>query len=94
MYISFLIVGHTHEDIDAMFGRWSSKSNTNNYPTIPRLMESFMDCKTHLVIPHFIAEILDFKEFVDGYLGSGRNFLSSYSKSLQFKFYMDSNGRR
>jgi hypothetical protein len=23
VYINFLIVGHTHEDIDALFGRWN-----------------------------------------------------------------------
>jgi hypothetical protein len=23
VYVNFLIVGHTHEDIDAMFGRWN-----------------------------------------------------------------------
>ena len=55
-------------------------------------MKSFMDCETHPVIPHFIEEVPDFKQFVDGYLGSGGDFLSGHSKSQQFKFYMDSNG--
>ena len=92
VYINFLIVGHTHEDIDAMFGRWSERLKTNNYPTVPRLMKSFMECEAHPVIPHFIEEVPDFKRFVDGYLGSGGDFLSGHSKSQQFKFYMDSSG--
>jgi hypothetical protein len=25
VYVNFLLVGHTHEDIDAMFGRWSRR---------------------------------------------------------------------
>jgi hypothetical protein len=92
VYINFLIVGHTHEDIDALFGRWSSRLKTNNYPTLPRLMKSFMDCETHPVIPHLIEEVPDFKAFVNGYLGTGGDFLGGHSKSQQFKFYMDSSG--
>ena len=92
VYINFLIMGHTHEDIDVMFGRWSERLKTNNYLTVPRLMKSFMECEAHPVIPHFIEEVPDFKRFVDGYLGSGGDFLSGHSKSQQFKFYMDSSG--
>ena len=92
VFINFFIVGHTHEDIDALFGRWSSKLKTNNYPTVPRLMKSFMDCESHPVIPHFIEEVPDFKRFVDGYLGAGGDFLEGHSRSQQFKFYMDSSG--
>lgn len=92
IYINFLIVGHTHEDIDALFGRWSSMLKTKNFPTVPRLMKSFMDCETHPVIPHFIEEVPDFKRYVEGYLGTGGDFLEGHSTSQQFKFYMDSSG--
>ena len=92
IYINFLIVGHTHEDIDALFGRWSNKLKTNDYPTIPRLMKSFTDSETQPVIPHLIEEVLDFKEFVHRYLGTGGDFLEGHSTSQQFKFYVDSNG--
>ena len=90
--INFLIVGHTHEDIDALFGRWSTKLKTNDYPTIPRLMKSFMDCETQPVIPHFIEEVPDFKQFVQGYLGTSGDYLEGHSKAQQFKFHMDSEG--
>ena len=92
IYINFLIVGHTHEDIDALFGRWSTMLKTNNYPTLPRLMKSFMECETLPVIPHLIEEVPDFKTFLNGYLGRGGDFLEGHSKSQQFKFYMDSTG--
>ena len=69
VYINFLIVGHTHEDIDALFGRWSTRLKTRDYPTLPLLMKSFMDCETEPVIPHLIEEVPDFKSFVEGYLG-------------------------
>ena len=52
LFVSFLLVGHTHEDIDATFGRWSMKLRENDYPTIPCLMKSFMlvDPKSHKII--------------------------------------------
>jgi hypothetical protein len=39
VYVNFLLVGHTHEDIDAMFGRWSRRLRVNDYPTLPMLMK-------------------------------------------------------
>ena len=92
IYINFLIVGHTHEDIDALFGRWSTRLKTEDYPTIPKLMKSFMDCERPPVIPHLIEEVPDFKRFVDGFLHSGDDALSGHSQAQQFKFYKDSNG--
>jgi hypothetical protein len=58
VYVNFLLVGHTHEDIDAMFGRWSRRLRENDYPTLPMLMKSFMDVETEPVIPHLIEEVL------------------------------------
>ena len=65
---------------------------TNSYPTIPRLMKSFMDCEKYPVIPHFIEEVPDFQTFVEGYLGTSGDFLEGHSTCQQFKFYMDSTG--
>ena len=62
MYINFLMVGHTHDDIDALFDRWSYKLRGTDYPTLPLLMKSFME--SWLVIPHLIEEVPDFKKFV------------------------------
>jgi len=68
IYINFLIVKHTHEDIDALFGQWSSMLKTQDYLLVPRLMKSFMDCETQPKILHFIEEVPNFKRFVEGYL--------------------------
>ena len=92
VYVNFLLVGHTHEDIDAMFGRWSTKLKSNNYPTIPLLMKSFMDAEEKPVIPHLIEEVPDFKGFLDGYLCAGKEALKGHTKGQQFKFYKDSDG--
>ena len=78
VYINFSIVGHMHDDIDALFGKWSYKLRGTNYPTLPLLMKSFMDT--------------DCKKFVEGYLCTGRDALARHTNALQFKFYRNDNG--
>jgi hypothetical protein len=68
VYVNFLLVGHTHKDIDAMFGRWSRRFRKNDYPTLPTLMKSFMDAETEPIIPHLIEEVPNFKAFVDEWI--------------------------
>ena len=81
VYINFLLVGHTHKDIDAMFGRWSWKLKASDYPTLPLFMKSFMDAKKHPVIPHLIEEVPNFKAFVEGYLYSGNDALKGHTNT-------------
>jgi hypothetical protein len=76
-----LIVGHTHDDIDALFERWSWKLRANNYPTLPMLMKLFMDAKKQLVIPHLIEEVPNFEAFVDGYLYSDNDALQGHTNA-------------
>jgi hypothetical protein len=60
VYVNFMLVGHTHDDIDALFGRWCILLGKENIPTIPLLMKSFMEIETIPYIPHFIEEVPDF----------------------------------
>jgi hypothetical protein len=75
-----------------MFGRWSYKIRTNDYPTLLMLMKLFMDAEKQHVIPHLIEEVPNFKAFFDGYLYSGNNALQGHTNAQQFKFYRDGNG--
>ena len=61
VYVNFIIVGHTHDDIDALFGRWSMLLKKENFPTIPALMKSFMDVESIPTIPHLIKEVPDLR---------------------------------
>ena len=90
VFVSFLLVGHTHEDIDASFGRWSMKLREHDYPTLPSLMESYMnlDENTGKVIPHLIEEVPDFKAFVLPYIAKDGDKLIGHTKGQQFKFTM------
>ena len=83
--MNFMLVGHTHDDIDALFGRWSMALRKEDFPTIP-LMKSFMKNNTLPTIPHLIEEVLDFKKFIEGSMLDGANALMGHMKAHQFKF--------
>ena len=68
VYINFLIVVHTHYDIDALSGKWSYKLRGTDYPTLPLLMKSFMDMESRPVIPHLIEEVPRLQEVCGGVL--------------------------
>lgn len=88
--VSFLVVGHTHDDVDASFGRWSMKLREGDYPTIPLLMKSYMDLDDEPFIPALIEEVPDFKSFITGYISE--DDLIGHSKGRQFRFYRDGSG--
>ena len=89
VYVNFMIVGHTHDDIDALFGRWSMLLKKENFPTIPALMKSFMDVESIPTILHLIEEVPDFKSFIDGAILDKDEALVGHTKPQQVKFYMD-----
>ena len=89
VYVNFMIVGHTHDDIDALFGRWSMLLKKENFPTIPALMKSFMDVESIPTIPHLIEEVPDFKSFIDGAILDKDEALVGHTKPQQIKLYMD-----
>jgi hypothetical protein len=90
VFVSFLLVGHTHEDIDATFGRWSMKLHENDYSTVLLLMKSFMlvDPKSHKIIPSLIEEVPDFKDFINPFIARGRDKFIGHTRGQQFKFSM------
>ena len=92
VYMNFMIVGHTHDDIDALFGRWSMVLKKESFPTIPMLMKSFMDVEAVPTIPYLIEEVLDFKKFIEDGIANGENALLDHTKAHQFKFYVDASG--
>jgi hypothetical protein len=80
VFVSFLLVGHTHEDIDATFGRWSMKLYENDYPTLPLLMKLFMLLDpSQKIIPSLIEEVPAFKDFIKSFITSGRDKLIGHT---------------
>ena len=89
--VSFMIVGHTHDDIDASFGRWSMALREKDHPTLPLLMQSYMEMEEVPFIPHLIEEVPDFKAYVKPYIGMKKKQLVGYSNGRQYRFFMDDN---
>ena len=82
------MVGHTHEDIDALFSRFSEEIRTTQVFSFPHLMQKFNECTQSHPTPFLMQQVPNFKEFVKGYLHEGADKLVGHSKPLQFRFYM------
>ena len=89
VYVNFMIKGYTHDDIDALFGRWSMLLKKENFPTIPALMKSFIDMESIPTIPHLIEEAPDFKNFIEGAILDKEEVLVGHTRPQQVKFYLD-----
>ena len=90
--VGFLLVGHTHEDIDAYFSQLSRNLKNQNLFVIADLMKAFMESQELSFIPEFIQEIADFKSFVKGYIRDGPGKLIGIGDMHLFKFYVDDEG--
>ena len=72
--VSFMMVGHTHDDTDASFGRWSMVLKAKDHPMLPILIKSYMDLDADgPMIQHLFEEVPDFKKFIASYIASSRN---------------------
>ncbi|KAG0594344.1 hypothetical protein M758_UG068900 [Ceratodon purpureus] len=77
--VGFLIVGHTHQDINAYFSH--------------KLMKAFMDSqKTVAFIPEVVQEVADFKSYVTDFHHDGGNAIEGHNEMHLFKFYVVEDG--
>ena len=90
--VGFLLVGHTHEDIDAYFSHLSKALKSKNTFVVADLMKAFMESQELSFLPEFIQEVGDFKSFVKGYLCSGATRLIGLGEMHLFRFYVESDG--
>ena len=91
--VGFLIVGHTHEDIDAHFSYLSKLLKMKNTYILADLMKAFMDSqKTTAFIPELVQEVVDFKKFFHGYQHDGANKLIGLREMHLLKFYVEEKG--
>jgi hypothetical protein len=91
VYVNFMLVGHMHEDNDALFGRWSMRLRKHDYPTVPLLMNSIMDGESIPMIPHLIEEVPDFKGFINLCICKKGKALEGHTTAQAFKFYRNPN---
>jgi hypothetical protein len=90
--VGFLVVGHTHEDIDAYFSYLSKLLKQNTYVLVD-FMKAFMDSqKSAVFIPELVQEVADFKSYVRDFHHDGTNKLSGLGEMHLFKFYVEEDG--
>ena len=91
--VGFLIVGHTHEGIDAHFSYLSKLLKMKNTYVLSDLMKAFMDSqKTTAFILELVQEVADFKKFLQGYQHNDANKLIRLGEMHLFKFYVEEKG--
>jgi hypothetical protein len=91
--MGFLVVGHTHEDIDAYFNYLSKLLKQKNTYVLADLMKAFMDLqKSVVIIPELVQEVADFKSYVRDFHHDGTNKLSRLGEMHLFKFYVEEDG--
>ena len=90
--VGFLLVGHTHEDIDAYFSHLSRNLKNQNFFVVANLMKVFLELQELSFMHEFIQEVADFKSFVKGYIRDGPTKLIGLEDMHLFKFFVDDEG--
>ncbi|KAK3276905.1 hypothetical protein CYMTET_15056 [Cymbomonas tetramitiformis] len=86
--LNFLLVGHTHENIDQMFSRFSVRLRRKQAWTLDEMIEVAQECFTDGVICEHTEKIFDFSSWFDGHVFDCHNILAQQA----FKFKMNEHG--
>lgn len=72
--VGFLIVGHTHEDIDAHFSYLLKLFRKKNTYVLADLLKAFMDSnKTQNFVHEFVEKVADFKLYIKSFHHDSEN---------------------
>ena len=85
--VGFLLMGHTHEDIDGTYGRMSSNLKSKDIYSLPEMMDTYRKIEDKRVFPpRLIDKVYDFKSFLNGYIKEGKNALVGHLNVQYFQF--------
>ena len=88
--VGFLIVGHTHKDIDAHFSYLSKLLKMMNTYVLADFMKAFMDSqKTTAFIRELVQKFANFKKFLYSDQDNNTNKLIGLGEMHLFKFYVE-----
>ena len=94
VYLNFLLVGHTHEDIDQRFSVISRTLKRQDIDSLQQLLELIKKGASHteaFATSRHLEYVWDWKEFITPYLYSGLNTFVEISTKHHFKFYLKDN---
>jgi hypothetical protein len=86
--LNFLLVGHTHENIDQMFSRFSVRLRRKQAWTLEEMIKVAEECFTDGVTCEHTEKIFDFGSWFDGHAIDCHNIL----KQQAFKFFKNEDG--
>ena len=85
--VGFLLVGHTHEDIDGTYGRMSSNLKSKDIYSLPEMMDTYRKIEDKRVFPPtLIDKVYDFKSFLNVYIKEGKNAIVGHLNVEYFQF--------
>ena len=94
VHLSFLLVGHTHEDIDQRFSVISGTLKRQDIDSLQELLELIKKGASHIeafATSRHLEYVWDWKEFITPYLHSGLNTFVEIPTKHHFEFYLKEN---
>ena len=77
--INYLLVGHTHENIDQFFSRLSVSLQSQRAFTLDQMMDVVKTCSTPMPVQHVVTEMTDVKTWLDAAnVGGSHNIKKSH----------------
>lgn len=86
--MSFLMVGHTHEDVDAFFSKVSTRVKGVEVATLPGMMAEVWESESTHPVPKLITEVADYKKYLKSFK---INEIHGQSAPVAFLFSMRNN---
>ncbi|KAL3680259.1 hypothetical protein R1sor_023215 [Riccia sorocarpa] len=85
--MSFLVVGHTHEDVDAFFSKVNAAQARKYIESLPYFLAVVYHAQSSKAYPRVIQEVADYKEHVNDYMEK----ITGQSAPVAIRFYMRDN---
>ncbi|KAL3697928.1 hypothetical protein R1sor_012004 [Riccia sorocarpa] len=85
--MSFLVVGHTHEDVDAFFSKVNASQAGKSIESLPHFLEVVHNVQSSKAYLRLIHEVADYKRHVADYIVK----IEGQSAPVAFKFWMRDN---
>ncbi|KAL3697524.1 hypothetical protein R1sor_011600 [Riccia sorocarpa] len=85
--MSFLLVGHTHEDVDAFFSKVNAAQGGKNIESLPHFLAEVYHAQSSKAYPRLIQEMADHKLHAIDYVDK----ISGQSAPVAFRFYIRDN---
>ncbi|KAL3696277.1 hypothetical protein R1sor_010353 [Riccia sorocarpa] len=80
--MSFLVIGHTHEDVDAFFSKMNAAQARKDIESLPHFLAVVYHAQSSKAYPRVIQEVADYKEHVKDYMDDYRPICTSGNQIL------------